>query len=186
VGLLAAFRDILTVEDRPVGPRGLRTLIRRLASGALSDLDAMRRREGAVLAEDIKARLQVIREARSSIMVRIPMAVQGYFERMKARVEKLLGGGDPDRGRLHQELAVYADRCDVTEELTRLDSHLTQFDAALKSKGSIGKTLDFLLQELGRETNTIGSKANDAEITLHVVRIKSELEKIREQVQNIE
>ncbi len=91
-----------------------------------------------------------------------------------------------DPSRLGQELAVYAERCDVTEEITRLGSHLLQFKRALKTRGSVGKTLDFLLQEMGREVNTIGSKANDTEISMHIVKIKGELEKIREQVQNIE
>ena len=88
--------------------------------------------------------------------------------------------------RLNQELAIYADRCDVTEELTRLGSHLAQFESSLKGQEPVGRQLDFLLQEMGREVNTLGSKANDAEISTHVVHMKSELEKIREQVQNIE
>ncbi len=117
---------------------------------------------------------------------RAPLVSQAYFSRMKARVEKLLGHETSDSGRLRQELAVYADRCDVTEEVTRLDSHLSQFDRTLNRQGSVGKTLDFLLQEMGREINTIGSKANDADISMHVVKIKAELEKIREQVQNVE
>ena len=105
---------------------------------------------------------------------------------MKGRVQKLLGNEPQSQDRLNQELAVYADRCDVTEELTRLQSHLAQFHKTIKGKRSMGRRLDFLLQEMGREVNTIGSKANDAEIALHIVEIKSELEKIREQVQNIE
>ncbi len=101
-------------------------------------------------------------------------------------MEKLLGGALPDANRLNQELAVYADRSDISEELARLDSHLTQFEGGLKSREPVGKTLDFLLQEMGREVNTIGSKANDADLAMHVVRMKGELEKIREQVQNVE
>jgi uncharacterized protein (TIGR00255 family) len=115
-----------------------------------------------------------------------PMVVQQSFNRMRARVEKLMGSNDLDNGRLHQELAVFADRCDVSEEMTRLGSHLDQFEAALKSREAVGRTLDFLLQEMGREINTIGSKANDADIAGRVVRVKGELERIREQVQNIE
>ena len=91
-----------------------------------------------------------------------------------------------DTARLHQELAQFADRCDISEELTRLNSHVEQFSALLTGKDPVGRQLDFLLQEMGREVNTIGSKANDAEISKHVVYVKSELEKIREQVQNIE
>ena len=105
---------------------------------------------------------------------------------MKVRVEKLLGSEIPDLSRLYQELAVYADRGDITEELVRLDSHMIQFEQTLDRADSVGKTLDFLLQEIGREVNTIGSKANDAEIAGHVVQMKAELERIREQVQNVE
>ena len=91
-----------------------------------------------------------------------------------------------DEGRLSQELALYADRCDISEEVTRLASHLAQCETTLRSAEPMGRTLDFLLQEIGREVNTIGSKANDADIAMHVVKLKGELEKIREQVQNIE
>jgi uncharacterized protein (TIGR00255 family) len=105
---------------------------------------------------------------------------------MKQRVEKLLADAIPDLPRLNQELALYADRCDITEELVRLDTHMIQFERALQGTESVGKTLDFLLQELGREVNTIGSKANDAAIRADVVRMKAELERIREQIQNVE
>jgi uncharacterized protein (TIGR00255 family) len=108
------------------------------------------------------------------------------FDKMKGRVAKLLGSEIPDPPRLYQELAVYADRGDITEEIVRLDSHMIQFEQTLDRADSIGKTLDFLLQEIGREVNTIGSKANDAEIAGHVVQMKAELERIREQVQNVE
>ncbi|MGH7208083.1 MAG: YicC/YloC family endoribonuclease, partial [Nitrospiraceae bacterium] len=186
VALLAGFRDIVSVSDQPVVDRRVTEIVKRLVTGALADLDAMRRREGAALARDAKSRVQVVRQAVASIAARTPLVVQEYFERMKARVEKLVGSGQPDSGRLHQELALYADRCDVSEELTRLESHLAQFTATLSGRGPVGRTLDFLLQEMGREVNTIGSKAGDAEITTHVVQIKGELEKVREQVQNIE
>ena len=105
---------------------------------------------------------------------------------MKSRVEKLLGTEPPDIPRLHQELAVYADRGDITEEIVRLDSHMLQFQQSLNRAESVGKTIEFLLQEMGREVNTIGSKANDAEIAGNVVQMKTELERIREQVQNVE
>jgi uncharacterized protein (TIGR00255 family) len=186
VALLAGFREIISTVDRPVEEKRLKEVVKRLVAGALSDLDTMRRREGAALAHDTRTRLQAVREEIARVHKRIPLVVQDYFDRMKTRVEKLVGAHDLDLGRLRQELAVYADRCDVSEEVTRLGSHLGQFDGALKSREPIGRTLDFLLQEMGRETNTIGSKANDAEIAAHVVQIKGELERIREQVQNIE
>ena len=187
VALLASLRDIVTIIERPVEDRQLKRIIRRLVTGAVSDLDAMRRREGGALARDMKLRGQMIRDETNAIRARAPLVVQEYFDRLKARVEKLTGAEAPvDLGRLNQELAQYADRCDLTEELTRLSSHLAQFEAALKRGEPVGRTLDFLLQEIGREVNTIGAKANDAAIAVHVVKIKGELEKIREQVQNIE
>ncbi len=146
----------------------------------------MRRREGRALDRDIRMRLRDIASSARKIEQRIPQALKDYHVRMKARVDALLGDRSADLDRLNQELAFYADRCDVTEELIRLGSHVTQFTSTLASRESVGRTLDFLLQEMGREVNTMGSKANDAEISAHVVKIKGELEKIREQVQNIE
>ena len=146
----------------------------------------MRAREGEALAGDMRSRLRTIREYRTAVAVRIPHVAQEAFDRMKARVEKLMGSEIPDGPRLSQELAIYADRGDITEELVRLDSHVIQFEQTLNHAESVGKTLDFLLQEMGREVNTIGSKANDAEIAGHVVLMKAELERIKEQVQNVE
>ncbi len=186
VALLAGFRDIVTVAEQPADLGGAKAVITRLLTGALHDLETMRKREGASLAKDIKRRLTALREGITAIRARVPAVVQGYFERMRARVEQVLGEAKGDDARWQHELALYADRCDVTEELTRLTCHLTQFEAAQRKQDSVGRTLDFLIQEMGREINTIGSKANDSDITAHVVRMKAELEKIREQVQNIE
>lgn len=184
--LFSGFRDIVAVSEQPLAPVRLKQPVKRLLAGALADLDAMRRREGQALARDTKHRLLVIRKEAQAVTARAPLVAHGLFDRMKERVQKLVGASPVDQGRLSQELAQYADRCDVSEELTRLGSHLAQFDAVLTSHEPVGRTLDFLLQEMGREVNTIGSKANDAEMAVHVVRIKGELEKIREQVQNIE
>jgi uncharacterized protein (TIGR00255 family) len=186
LSLLSGFRDIVAVSEQPLATAGLKQTVKRLLAGALEDLDAMRRREGQALARDTKHRLLIIREEVEAMTARAPLVVRGLFDRMAERIQKLVGAGPIDQGRLSQELAEYADRCDVSEELTRLDSHLVQFDGALASKEPVGRTMDFLLQEMGREVNTIGSKANDAEMAVHVVRIKGELEKIREQAQNIE
>lgn len=186
LALLAGFREVLTtVEGETADPR-LPRLLSRLTTGALGDLDRMRRREGASLEKDIRSRLKDIGTIRQQIQVRAPDVVRGHFERLKNRVETLLGAGTVDHARLYTELATQAERCDITEELTRLASHERQFDTAMKAAGAVGKTLDFILQEMGREVNTIGSKGNDAEITAHVVKLKGELEKIREQVQNVE
>ena len=157
-----------------------------LAEDALRDLQRMRKQEGRALAEDMHRRIQIMKDHRSAIAGRVPVALQVNFERMKQRIEKLMGTEVPDIPRLHQELAIFADRGDITEEMVRLDSHMLQFEQQLKRAESVGKTLEFLLQEMGREVNTIGSKANDADIAGHVVQMKAELERLREQVQNVE
>lgn len=186
LALLAGFREVVTVSKLPVEAHRMDRAVKRLVIDALADLHTMRCREGRTLERDLRNRVAIIDRELDAVSARAPLVVQESFARMKGRVERLIGLGEADGARLRQELALFADRADLTEELTRLDSHLHQFTRALKDKGAVGKTLDFLLQEMAREINTIGSKANDAEITTHVVRVKGELEKLREQVQNIE
>jgi uncharacterized protein (TIGR00255 family) len=186
VALMAGLRDVLTVSDQPTEDPQLAQLVQKLAEEALDQMHAMRKREGTALAKDMQGRIQALNEHRTAVSSRAPVVLQEGFERMKQRVEKLLGVEALDPARLHEELAVYADRGDITEEIVRLDSHMLQFEEQLKRAESVGKTLDFLLQEMGREVNTIGAKANDALIAGHVVQMKAELERIREQVQNVE
>ena len=186
LALIAGLRDVVSVSDQPAEDPKLAKMVQQLTAKALTDLDGMRTREGKALAEDMRARVQTIRGHKTRIAARSPLLAQEAFDRMKTRVEKLLGSEIPDPPRLYQELAVYADRGDITEEIVRLDSHMIQFEQTLNRAESVGKTLDFLLQEIGREVNTIGSKANDAEVAGHVVQMKAELERIREQVQNVE
>jgi uncharacterized protein (TIGR00255 family) len=186
LALIAGFRDVVSVSDQPAEDPKLAKTVQQLTTQALTDLTAMRTREGKALAEDMTARMQTIRAHKTQVAARTPLLGEESFKKMKLRVEKLLGSEIPDLPRLYQELAVYADRGDITEEMVRLDSHMIQFEQTLTRADSVGKTLDFLLQEIGREVNTIGSKANDAEIAGHVVQMKAELERIREQVQNVE
>ena len=186
IALVAGFRDIIALSDQPVEDPKLAKLVERLGLQALHDLMKMRKKEGALLAGDILGRLATIRELKGRVAGRAPAIAQEVFARMKLRVEKLLGGDIPDLPRLHQEVALYADRCDITEELVRLDAHMVQFQHTVHGVESAGKTLDFLLQEMAREMNTIGSKANDSAITAVVVQMKAELERVREQVQNVE
>lgn len=186
VSLVAGFRDIISMTDEPVDPGPLGKTVLRVLGGALTELEKMRKREGDALAQDLAAHLEAIRSAKSLVAEKAPQLATFSFERMKARIEALLKSELPDPARLQQELAVYADRSDISEELVRLESHMLQFDQTLRSEESVGKTLEFLLQEMGREVNTIGSKANDADIAALVVRMKAELEKLREQVQNVE
>ena len=187
IGIMAGFRDIIVLSDQPVDDPKLSKLVEKLGLQALRDLSGMRKKEGALLAQDLLIRLKAIGALKQQVAERAPSVSQELFVRMKERVKKLLNGGEiPDIPRLHQELAVYADRGDITEELVRLDAHMVQFQQIVHSAQPAGKTLDFLIQEMGREINTIGSKASDATIAAAVVQMKAELERIREQVQNVE
>ncbi len=153
---------------------------------ALDRLVKMREKEGKHLAADLSARLDLLATGIAAIRQAAPEAVKRYREQLHARIKEAGLDLPLDDERLAKEVVFFADRSDITEELTRLESHLQQFRASLKSAEPVGRTLDFLAQEMNREINTIGSKANAAEISQQVVQMKAELEKIREQVQNIE
>jgi len=187
VNVVAGFRDLFTISEEAMLIKDVPKVVEGLAQRALTDLEKMRRKEGAALQRDLLQRIHTVEGRLHTVHQRIPLALQASADRLKSRVAKLLEGERVvNDDRVAQEVAMLAERSDVTEELTRLQSHLAQFHSALKSKEPVGKRLDFLLQEMGREVNTIGSKANDGEISSQVVELKSELEKIREQVQNIE
>ena len=149
----------------------------------------MRTTEGAKLAEDLLMRGELIREIVKKIEKRAPLVAEEYREKLEARIRELVEDKvDIPADRILVEAAVFADKANITEELVRLDSHMIQLKAFLteSGEGTVGKKLDFLVQEMNREANTIGSKANDLEITSLMLETKSEIEKIREQVQNIE
>jgi uncharacterized protein (TIGR00255 family) len=164
----------------------LQPLLLAAVLSAVTDLDSMRSREGEALSDDLKARRRLIAGWSAQIGERTPQMVIEYRQKLKARLEQLLDGVEMDESRLSQEVALLADRCDITEELVRLSSHFSQFDEALAGTEPVGRKLDFLMQEMNREVNTIGSKSNDAGITNLVIQIKAEMEKMREQVQNVE
>ena len=153
---------------------------------AMAAIDAMRSREGEALSLDLASRRDQVAQWVEQIGGRTPQVVAEYRHKLKLRLDQLLEGAEMDPARLAQEVALMADRCDVTEELVRLASHFSQFDEALGLAEPVGRKLDFLMQEMNREVNTIGSKSSDAEVTGLVIRIKAEMEKMREQVQNIE
>lgn len=153
---------------------------------AISALIAMKKAEGQRLAEDLKYRIDLIRKFVQEIEERADMVVDDYRTRLEERLKELLPNGQLDLTRLATEVVLFAERSSITEELVRLSSHLTQFNDDLLKGGAVGRKLDFIIQEMNREINTIGSKANDYFIANRVVEVKSELEKIREQVQNIE
>jgi len=161
----------------------------RLMTAVQSAVDAvvsMRSLEGLALLNDLQARRRQVAEWVDQIQLRSPQVAQDYRQKLKVRLDQLLDGIALDDARLTQEVALLADRCDITEELVRLASHFRQFDDALLLAEPVGRKLDFLMQEMNREINTIGSKSNDVGITTLVVQIKAEMEKMREQVQNVE
>lgn len=186
VNVVAGFRDLFSTSEEPTVIKDVPKVVEGLVQRALTDLEKMRKKEGTALQKDLLQRVQMVEERLQVVQQRIPSALQVAADRLKARVAKLLEGERVNDDRIAQEIAMLAERSDVTEELTRLQSHVAQFRSTLKSKEAVGKRLDFLIQEMGREVNTIGSKASDSEISGQVVDLKSELEKIREQVQNIE
>jgi uncharacterized protein (TIGR00255 family) len=147
----------------------------------------MREREGAHLEKDLRGRVAAMRKSVSSVQKQAPLVQKRYREQLIERIKNAgLDGMDIEEERLLKEVIYFADRSDISEELTRLESHFQQFDDCLKSKEPVGRTLDFLAQEMNREINTIGSKANDSLISREVVILKTELEKFREQAQNVE
>ena len=186
LALIAAQKDLLVTQENGVTGEDLHDTLIDAVRGAVENLDAMRSREGGALLEDLQARRNLLSGLVERIKGRTPLAVAENLARYKTRVMQLAGDSGVDEGRLAQEVALMAERWDINEELVRFNSHLKQFDETLEIIEPIGRKLDFLIQELNREVNTIGSKANDAEITSFIVELKAELEKIREQVQNIE
>lgn len=160
--------------------------ILQLVPRAMGALEASRRAEGRALLKDLRSRLRGVERAMRRVRKRLPRVVRDYQKRLRDRVQELTGGVVPDPVRLAQEVALLAERSDISEEISRMDSHLRRFREMLNGRRPVGRTLDFLLQEMVREVNTIGSKCNDLAIAHEVVLIKGELEKIKEQVQNIE
>ncbi len=153
---------------------------------AIASFINMREIEGNKISEDLKQRIQIISEKIEKINSISTGLVQEYIVKLEKRINELLKPNVVDETRLAQEVVIYSDKCSIEEELTRLRSHISQFLNFLNSDKANGKKIDFLIQEMNRETNTIGSKANNLEITNYVVDIKTELENIREQIQNIE
>ena len=184
--LIAAQKDVLAAEAGNLMDETLGVSLMSAVRNAVENLEIMRTREGEALLADFRKRMETIKALAARVGERSPVVVSEYAARLQERLAQLCADSAVSEDCLAQEVAVMADRCDITEELVRLDSHLKQFDAALSMGEPVGRKMDFLLQEMSREVNTMGSKANDAEIAHHVVELKTELEKIREQVQNIE
>ena len=187
LSLLGSVPDLFVPSIEREG-QALEVALTAAFDAALKSLDAMRLREGLALGEDLVRRLATIRRLMQAITARAPNVVDLYRKRLKERAERLRATADVDvdPGRLEQEIALFADRVDVAEELTRLESHCAHFESLLLSAESVGRRLDFLLQEMAREANTIGSKSQDVAIAHAVVELKAEIERMREQVQNVE
>ncbi len=187
LSLLGAIPDLFVSPiDREV--EFVRTATHKAFETAAVALDQMRSREGAALSEDLVRRLERVRRLARDIESRSPDVLEAHRKRLRDRAERLRIAAelDIDATRLEQEVAMFAERCDITEELTRLESHCAQFAALLGSDEAIGRRLDFLLQEMAREANTVGAKSPDAQISHGIVEIKAEIERMREQVQNVE
>ncbi|HHV30071.1 YicC/YloC family endoribonuclease [Acetivibrio mesophilus] len=189
VSLIAKFPDILKVEKSEQDEDKIWGLLSEALSHALDALINMRQVEGEGLRNDLLERADVIEKVVQEISIRAPEVVKEYKCKLENRIKEILEQQVIDENRMAMEVAIFADRCNIDEELVRLGSHINQLRQTLNNTQSdqpVGRKLDFLLQEMNREINTIGSKANDLSITQNVVEIKSELEKIREQIQNIE
>jgi uncharacterized protein (TIGR00255 family) len=183
---IAAVREIVPFfevkEDTELYWREISSVMEQ----ALRALEDSRRKEGDVLEADLQGRLQEVHGLLGQIKEKAPVVVIAYRERLRERVRLLLEGSDFDERRFQQEVAYFAERSDVSEEIVRMESHLHQFTSKLAEEGPAGRGLDFILQEMNREVNTIGAKATDVDISQRVIALKGELERMREQVQNIE
>lgn len=186
VGMLARFPDVLTQTAAPTNEEELWQDVQSVAGQALDAFVAMRATEGEKLKEDVSGRLTTIEALVAQIEKHSAGRVQAYSEKLYARLQELLGDRNIDEARLVTEAAIFADKTAIDEETVRLHSHVGQYREILELNEPIGRKLDFLTQELNRESNTIGSKCQDVAITRLVVELKSEIEKIREQIQNIE
>ncbi len=186
VSTLARYGDVFVVERAEEDEARVTEALLGVLDKALAAYDAMRVTEGLALERDIRSRAAAVLSLVERIEARAPVTLAEYRARLTARMREALDKQGIDESRILTEAALFADRIAVDEETVRLRSHLSQLDAMLSAGEPVGRKLDFLIQELNRETNTIGSKSSDLEQTRTVVEIKAELEKIREQIQNIE
>jgi uncharacterized protein (TIGR00255 family) len=183
---VSRFREIFIPSERKLDAAQAWEVLKDVLDGALTELLRMREKEGAVLRKDFVARLKKIRENLQMTKTRIPEVVQEYQKKLSERVKELTGGIEVDGMRLAQEVALLAEKTDITEEIIRLESHIDQFSKLLDSREAVGRKIDFLLQEMCREVNTMGSKSADVILSHQVIELKSEITKLREQVQNVE
>jgi uncharacterized protein (TIGR00255 family) len=186
LSLLAGAKDLITAKEEVGDIEPYWQEMIPILKQSLKEMDEMKRSEGEALAKDLQLRLEIIHQQLEKIKHLFPSCLEAYQNRLHERIRSFLRGVEVDVNRFQQEVAFLAERADITEEIVRMESHLAQFVLLLEGEEPVGRKMDFLLQEIHREVNTVSAKANDAEISQRVVEIKSELEKIREQVQNIE
>jgi uncharacterized protein (TIGR00255 family) len=184
--MMAGAKDLITAKEESGDVEPYWQEIVPILKRSLQEMDEMKRLEGNSLGRDIQKRLDSITQQLEEIKGQFPTHVEAYRNRLRERLQSLLEGIEVDPYRMNQEMAFLAERTDITEEIVRAESHLNQFALLCDGKEPVGRKMDFLLQEIHREVNTVSAKVNDAEISRKVVEIKSELEKIREQAQNIE
>lgn len=186
LAMMTGFRDVFVPTESVQDPAALWESLSKLLDEAMRTLTEMRAREGESLQRDLTTRLSLITGVLEAIAGRVPQVVCEYQKRLGDRIRELTGDMAIDESRLLQEVAIMAEKSDITEEIVRFRSHIEQFTDLLTMGEGAGRKIDFLIQEMGREVNTIGAKSGDAEISRNVIEIKSELAKLREQVQNIE
>lgn len=183
---LSRFNDIFRVEYQEIDEAQMFCMVLQTLKEALDEFISMRTAEGGRLESSIRGHLEDILHEVALIEARSPQCVAEYQDKLRQKLDEVLSGTGIDETRILTEAAIFADKIAVNEETVRLKSHVREFETAMNTEKPIGKKLDFIVQEMNRETNTIGSKANDLEIAKHVVELKSVIEKIREQIQNIE
>jgi len=186
IGMILQAPGVLRFAEESLAPNDTWKILEQALQTALDELLKMRTREGKHLAKDLIHRLKIVRQELKEVRKMHPAVAEKYRIALRERLEKAGFEFAPNDERLLREIALFADRSDVSEELTRLESHLTQFAHHLRKDEPVGRTLEFITQEISRELNTLGAKAGDADISRHVVASKSEVEKIREQIQNLE
>jgi len=183
---LVGLKGGIHMSETEIDPEEIWSTMEGALDDSIDSLVQMKETEGRLLYEDFTARLDTVTTCIETLKARVPEVVKNYQERLSARIRELATGMECDESRLIQEVAIMAEKSDITEEIVRLESHIKQFGEMLGSNEAIGRKMDFLLQEMHREINTIGSKSSDLAISGTVIEIKTELAKLREQVQNIE
>lgn len=182
---ISKFPDVLTIKSNS-DDETIKNELLNTVNNAIDNLVNMRKQEGEKISCDLLQRLEYVENKTMEISAKSTGLIEEYVVKLEERIKQILKEQEIDQNRLAQEIVIYADKCSIQEEITRLNSHIAQFKELLKKDEPVGKRIDFLIQEMNRETNTIGSKSNSLEITNTVIEMKTEIENLREQIQNVE